>query len=55
MAYRRVPLDTFVDEFSATTELSSVALGGRVLSVSDEFFAEAGQLLLVERSAREQP
>lgn len=29
-------------------ELSSVALGGRVLSVSDEFFAEAFQLLLVE-------
>ncbi len=29
-------------------ELSSVAIGGRVLSVSDEFFAEAYQLLLVE-------
>ncbi|KAJ7217868.1 galactose-binding domain-like protein [Mycena pura] len=51
MAYRRVPLDAFVEEFSATTELSSVALGGRVLSVSDEFFAEAYQLLLVEPAA----
>lgn len=29
-------------------ELSSVALGGKVLSVSDEFFAEAFHLLLVE-------
>ncbi|KAK0241789.1 galactose-binding domain-like protein [Armillaria nabsnona] len=29
-------------------ELSSVAIGGRVLSVSDEFFAEAYHLLLVE-------
>jgi hypothetical protein len=29
-------------------ELSSVALSGRVLSVSDEFFAKAYQLLLVE-------
>ena len=30
------------------TELSSVALGGTVTSVSDEFFAEAFHLLLVE-------
>jgi allantoicase len=29
-------------------EISSVALGGRVLSVSDDFFAEAYHLLLVE-------
>ena len=29
-------------------ELSSIALGGRVVSVSDEFFAEAYHLLLVE-------
>ena len=29
-------------------ELSSVAVGGRVLAVSDEFFAEAFHLLLVE-------
>lgn len=29
-------------------ELSSVALGGQVVSVSDEFFAEAFHLLLVE-------
>ena len=31
-------------------EISSVALGGRVLSVSDDFFAEAYHLLLVEVS-----
>jgi hypothetical protein len=29
-------------------EISSVALGGRVIAVSDEFFAEAFHLLLVE-------
>lgn len=33
-------------------ELSSVALGGRVESCSDEFFAEAFHLLLVEVSGR---
>ena len=32
-------------------ELSSVALGGRVIAVSDEFFAEAFHLLLVEVSS----
>ncbi|KAF7376361.1 putative allantoicase [Mycena sanguinolenta] len=48
MAARRVPLDAFAEEFSAFTELSSVALGGRVVSVSDDFFAEAFHLLLVE-------
>lgn len=31
-------------------ELSSVALGGRIVAVSDEFFAEAFHLLLVEVS-----
>ncbi|KAF7361671.1 putative allantoicase [Mycena venus] len=45
---RRVPLDAFAEEFATFTELSSVALGGRVLSVSDDFFAEAFHLLLVE-------
>ncbi|KAJ7187993.1 galactose-binding domain-like protein [Mycena filopes] len=48
MAFRRVALDAFAEEFSAATELSSVALGGRVVSVSDDFFAEAFHLLLVE-------
>ncbi|KAJ7072146.1 galactose-binding domain-like protein [Mycena amicta] len=48
MAFHKIPLDAFTQEFSAATELSSVALGGRVLSVSDEFFAEAFHLLLVE-------
>ncbi|KAI9442507.1 galactose-binding domain-like protein [Lactarius indigo] len=33
---------------AAETELSSVSLGGSVISVSDEFFAEASHLLLVE-------
>jgi len=31
-------------------ELSSVALGGKIVSVSDEFFAEAFNLLKVEVS-----
>lgn len=31
-------------------ELSSVAIGGRIVEVSDEFFAEAFHLLLVEVS-----
>jgi len=35
----------------ASTELSSVSIGGQVVNVSDEFFAEAYQLLLVEVSA----
>ncbi|KAJ7703008.1 galactose-binding domain-like protein [Mycena rosella] len=48
MAFTRVPLDAFAKEFSSTTELSSVVLGGRVVSVSDDFFAEAFHLLLVE-------
>ncbi|EPQ57299.1 Allantoicase [Gloeophyllum trabeum ATCC 11539] len=47
MAYERVPLDKSYD-FATSIELSSVALGGRVVSVSDEFFAEAYNLLLVE-------
>ncbi|KAF8160795.1 allantoicase [Crassisporium funariophilum] len=48
MAYQHVALDKFQENFSALTELSSVALGGRVVAVSDEFFAEAFHLLLVE-------
>ncbi|TCD71588.1 Allantoicase [Steccherinum ochraceum] len=47
-AYERISLDAFTENFSSTTELSSVALGGTVKSVSDEFFAEAFHLLLVE-------
>ncbi|KAF8635240.1 hypothetical protein AX17_004013 [Amanita inopinata Kibby_2008] len=48
MSFQRVPLNEFADAFSALTELSSAALGARVLSVSDEFFAEAENLLKVE-------
>ena len=36
---------------SSTKELSSIALGGKVVSVSDEFFAEAFHLILVEVSS----
>ena len=32
-------------------ELSSIALGGKIVSVSDEFFAEAFHLILVEVSS----
>ncbi|KXN91036.1 putative allantoicase [Leucoagaricus sp. SymC.cos] len=48
MLARAIPLDQFADVFSATTELSSVALGGRIVAFSDEFFAGAFHLLLVE-------
>ncbi|KAJ7594297.1 allantoicase [Mycena floridula] len=48
MSSTSVPLDHFEARFNKTTELSSVSLGGRVLSVSDEFFAEAFHLLLPE-------
>lgn len=48
MSLERIPLDRFLEKFSDTTELSSVSLGARIISVSDEFFAEAYHLLLVE-------
>ncbi|KAI0645675.1 allantoicase [Trametes meyenii] len=48
MSYSQISLDKFKDTFSTDIELSSVALGGQVISVSDEFFAEAFHLLLVE-------
>ncbi|KAJ9095246.1 hypothetical protein QFC21_005612 [Naganishia friedmannii] len=50
--YTPIPLDQFQQEFKDTsTEVSSVALGGRIVSFSDEFFAEATNLLKVEPSA----
>jgi len=48
MSFERISLKDFEKEFSTLTELSSVALGGRIVAVSDEFFAEAFHLLLVE-------
>ncbi|KAH8119087.1 allantoicase [Phellopilus nigrolimitatus] len=48
MAYKNVPLDAFAQTFGTETEISSVALGGRIISVSDEFFAEAKNLIKVE-------
>ncbi|KAI0040004.1 Allantoicase [Auriscalpium vulgare] len=48
MASERIPLDQFSQAFGSATELSSVAIGGQIVSVSDEFFAEAFHLLLVE-------
>ncbi|EIN11886.1 Allantoicase [Punctularia strigosozonata HHB-11173 SS5] len=44
----RIALENFLQSFGTAIELSSVALGGRVTSLSDEFFAEAFHLLLVE-------
>ncbi|KAI0081323.1 allantoicase [Panus rudis PR-1116 ss-1] len=44
----QVPLEQFSEVFGTSIELSSVALGGQICSVSDEFFAEAYHLLLVE-------
>ncbi|KAG8929828.1 Allantoicase [Tulasnella sp. 418] len=47
--YTPVALDEFQDVFGSTsTEISSAALGGRIVAVSDEFFAEAYHLLKVE-------
>ncbi|KAG2747366.1 Allantoicase [Suillus brevipes Sb2] len=48
MAYESIPLEAFHETFKSTTELSSVALGAKVVKVSDEFFAEAFHLLKVE-------
>ncbi|KAF8348316.1 allantoicase [Amanita rubescens] len=46
--YEKILLERFSDLFAGFTELSSVALGAHVVSVSDEFFAEAENLLKVE-------
>ncbi|KZV74436.1 Allantoicase [Peniophora sp. CONT] len=48
MSYQRVSLDQFTEVYSSYTELSSVATGASIVSFSDEFFAEAFHLLLVE-------
>ncbi|KAG5353507.1 hypothetical protein C0989_006321 [Termitomyces sp. Mn162] len=58
MSYRRIPLDQYSDIFSATTgdaELSSEIIGGQIVSVSDEFFAEAFHLLLQETTQQPAP
>ncbi|KJA20710.1 hypothetical protein HYPSUDRAFT_772433 [Hypholoma sublateritium FD-334 SS-4] len=47
MAFERIALQDFHDQFSTLTELSSAPLGGRIVGVSDEFFAEAHHLLEV--------
>lgn len=48
MACEKIPLEDFGTRFGAQIELSSVALGGKVTSVSDDFFGAAHHLLLVE-------
>ncbi|KZP34222.1 Allantoicase [Athelia psychrophila] len=48
MAFERIPLEQFSDNFLGAVELSSVALGGKIISLSDEFFAEASHLIQVE-------
>ncbi|KAL5485308.1 DAL2 [Sanghuangporus weigelae] len=48
MSCQKVPLDAFASAFGTETEISSVALGGQVISVSDEFFAAAENLLKLE-------
>ncbi|KAG2354899.1 galactose-binding domain-like protein [Suillus spraguei] len=48
MAYESIPLEAFHETFNFNIELSSVALGGNVVKVSDEFFAQAFHLLEVE-------
>lgn len=49
--YTSVPLDDFQSVFGETsTEVSSSVLGGRIVSFSDEFFAEASNLLKVHPS-----
>lgn len=46
--FARLGTSTHAKSASCVTELSSVALGGEIVSVSDEFFAEAFHLLQVE-------
>ncbi|KAG6378302.1 galactose-binding domain-like protein [Boletus reticuloceps] len=48
MSHQSIPPDAFPATFGQSTELSSVALGGKIVKVSDEFFAEAFHLLVVE-------
>ncbi|KAI0823719.1 allantoicase [Trametes gibbosa] len=48
MSYTQIPLEKFKETFATAIELSSVALGGQIISVSDQFFAEAFHLLQVE-------
>ncbi|TFK25169.1 allantoicase [Coprinopsis marcescibilis] len=50
MSFESVSVDQFKDNFSAHTELSGVAIGGRVVTFSDEFFAEASNMLKVAPS-----
>jgi len=50
MDAERIPLDQFKEAFGTHTELSSVAIGGRIVACSDEFFAGADNLLSVEPS-----
>ncbi|PFH53826.1 hypothetical protein AMATHDRAFT_45281 [Amanita thiersii Skay4041] len=58
MSFQRIALSHFAEHFALSTglciralpsvELSSIALGASVISVSDDFFAEAENLLKVE-------
>ncbi|KAF7979860.1 hypothetical protein HWV62_40621 [Athelia sp. TMB] len=48
MAFEHIPLEQFSTKFGEAVELSSVALGGKIVAVSDEFFAEAFHLIQVE-------
>jgi allantoicase len=48
MSYQSIPLDALATTFGQTTELSSVALGGEIVDVSDDLFCAASHLLLVE-------
>lgn len=47
-SYKQLKLDDLSTLESGATEVSSVALGGKILSCSDEWFAPASDLLLVE-------
>ncbi|KAI5123043.1 hypothetical protein M0805_000479 [Coniferiporia weirii] len=51
MSYSKIPLDAFTATFGTETEISSVALGGQVIDVSDQFFAQAENLIKVESAA----
>ncbi|KAK4057093.1 Allantoicase [Microbotryomycetes sp. JL221] len=50
MSFKQVPLDAFDSEFGKLIELSSEALGGSIVDVSDDFFASAHCLLRVPPS-----
>ncbi|KAL7412531.1 allantoicase-like protein [Mrakia frigida] len=47
MSFSSIPLEDFEATFGALTEISSVSLGGTIVSKSDDFFSPASDLLKI--------